>query len=806
MLFESGQCDRSSVNFLAGWLPWAEGDPDVAGLYRTKDGGFLRLFSFRGRDPKGQSEAVFNAGYELLNAQLRRYADGWAFWFEAQRRRLPAPACGEFTSPAARLFDLERLAPYAEGRIFETSRYFSVLWRPPSAIEQGVGSMLFGGGPVAEDQDDVDRARFIEETDALAAALRGALGYVHPLSAVEGDTYLHSTISTHRHPVRLGDRRCIDAKLADSDFIGGRHARLDDAHVRILVTDDYPPETDNAILHELGSLGLEYRYVVRWLPASNEAAKRHKTGVLNVALTSTKSMFAHVVERLTGCETRNDDPDATMDADEAHAAMYEPRLSGVRDGDITITVVTWDTDEAAVERAKDEIAAVFRDAGFVMRFETYHAVEAFLGSHPGNPYMNVRRDFMASRNCAHVAPLDAPWPGSETEEPLIWASLGSHPFRLSLRSGRVNHAFVLGETGGGKSVLLGALAMQWQRNPNARVILFDKGRSARIATLCCGGEHIDIGGGAMAFQPLADVDQPKHRVRALQWLKETIADQGAEIGPDLDGSLAWALDMLGALPPPMRTLTKFRALLPPGSAKNALHAFTRDGAFGGLLDADRKPDLSAAFVTLEMAEMMEPEMRPALVPTLTHVFQLIEDMLDGSPTLLVLDECWRFLLDKTFAPRITQWLKELRKRNAGVILATQALVDFTGSPLASAIVQSCKTRIFTPDPRANEAEQARHWEAIAMNADKRGVIASAVPARDYIIDQDGNFGVFSLDLRELGLALIASNDPLDHAEADRILALYGRAGFLHGWLEHKGFGHLVSTLPPLKEGYRYAAQ
>ncbi|MEG0819471.1 MAG: hypothetical protein RSG56_08500, partial [Brevundimonas sp.] len=66
-------------------------------------------------------------------------------------------------------------------------------------------------------------------------------------------------------------------------------------------------------------------------------------------------------------------------------------------------------------------------------------------------------------------------------------TLGSTPFRLVLHVGDVGHAMVVGPTGAGKSVLLAFLALQWFRYPGARVVFFDKGRSARAATLAAGG-------------------------------------------------------------------------------------------------------------------------------------------------------------------------------------------------------------------------------------------------------------------------------------------------------------------------------
>ena len=57
-------------------------------------------------------------------------------------------------------------------------------------------------------------------------------------------------------------------------------------------------------------------------------------------------------------------------------------------------------------------------------------------------------------------------------------------------------------------MLLSLLAMQWRRYAGAQVFLFDKGRSARAATLAMGGSHVDLGSADRpSLQPLKDIDR-----------------------------------------------------------------------------------------------------------------------------------------------------------------------------------------------------------------------------------------------------------------------------------------------------------
>ena len=55
-----------------------------------------------------------------------------------------------------------------------------------------------------------------------------------------------------------------------------------------------------------------------------------------------------------------------------------------------------------------------------------------------------------------------------------------------------------------------------------------------------------------------------------------------------------------------------------------------------------------------------------------YLFHRIEERLDGSPTMILIDEAWKALDDPMFAARIRNWMKTLRKRNAMIGFATQS--------------------------------------------------------------------------------------------------------------------------------------
>jgi type IV secretion system protein VirB4 len=142
-----------------------------------------------------------------------------------------------------------------------------------------------------------------------------------------------------------------------------------------------------------------------------------------------------------------------------------------------------------------QVERILGGLGFTAMREQVNAVEAWLGSLPGQVYANVRQPLVHTLNLAHLMPLSSVWAGPVRNAhlggpPLLAArTAGSTPFRLSTHVGDVGHMIVVGPTGAGKSVLLGLIALQFRRYAGAQVYIFDKGNSARAAVLAMGGAH-----------------------------------------------------------------------------------------------------------------------------------------------------------------------------------------------------------------------------------------------------------------------------------------------------------------------------
>jgi type IV secretion system protein VirB4 len=405
-----------------------------------------------------------------------------------------------------------------------------------------------------------------------------------------------------------------------------------------------------------------------------------------------------------------------------------------------------------------------------------------------------------------MMPLSAVWAGPERNEhldgpPLLFAKTeGATPFRLSLHVGDVGHTLVVGPTGAGKSVLLALLALQFRRYPGARIFAFDFGGSIRAAALAMGGDWHDLGGALsedamelVALQPLAAIDDASERAWAAQWVAAILAREGVTVTPEAKAHLWSALGSLASAPVPERTLTGLSVLLQSGALKQALQPYCVGGPWGRLLDAEAEHLGETSVQAFETEGLVGTGAAPAV---LAYLFHRIEGRLDGSPTLLIVDEGWLALDDPTFGAQLREWLKTMRKKNASVVFATQSLADIETSAIAAAIVESCPTRLFLPNDRAIEPQITSIYRRFGLNDRQIEIVARATPKRDYYCQSRRGNRLFELGLGEVALAFTAASSKADQAAIADVLATHGRAGFAAAWLRHKGFDWAVELLAP----------
>jgi type IV secretion system protein VirB4 len=791
-------------NLLADYLPWA--CLVAPGIVLNKDGAFQTTFRYRGPDLESSTEEQLVAVTARVNNVLRRFGSGWALFFEAVRTEAHDYPESDFPDAASWLVDQERhLQAEEAGSRFESHYYLTLLWLPP-ADAAGRAEKALIERPEKEDAADW-RAR-LETFQARAARtldlLTGSLAEIEPLTDDETLTYLHACISSKRHPVKTPDLPVfLDAVLADESLSGGLEPMIGEAHLRTLTILGFPASTLPGILDELNRQSFSYRWCTRFIAMDKDRAEKVLSRKRRHWFAKRKSVSAVLRETLFNEQAALLDSDADNKAGDADAALQELGSDLVSFGYVTTTITVMDTDRGQVDDQLRIAERIVNGRGFTAIHETLNAVDAWLGSLPGHVYANVRQPILHTLNLAHMVPISAVWAGEATCAHLDAPALvraqtdGATPFRLNLHVGDVGHTMVVGPTGAGKSVLLSLLAMQWQRYEGAQVFVFDKGRSARAATLAMNGVHLDIGGDERpALQPLRDVDTEFGASFAADWLAGLCVAEGLDMTPARRAALWDGLQALGSAPEKERTLTGLSLLVQSDDLRSALQPYTLEGAYGRLLDADHETLQLADVACFEMETLMQSP--GAAAPVITYLFHRLDERFDGRPTLLILDEAWLFLDDPVFAARIREWLKTLRKKKVAVVFATQSLSDIDRATIAPALVESCPTRIFLPNERAQEPGSRATYERFGLNARQIEIIATATPKQDYYYQSPLGCRLFDLGLGPIGLALCGSSAPEDQALIDQTRAESETGDFAETFLHAKGLpwaGDLLGHWP-----------
>lgn len=799
---------RRSSTRLADFLPWAA--LVDAGIVLNKDGSFQRTARFRGPDLDSAVPAELVAVAGRLNNALRRLGSGWAVFVEAQRHSAGAYPPDIFPDVASALVDAERRAQFEEdGAHYDSSYYLTFVYLPPAEDAARAERLLYEGSsrtPSADAREVL--SGFADRTDRVLQLIEGFMPECAWLGDEETLTYLHSTISIKRHRVRVPEiPMYLDALLADHPLTGGLEPMLGAAHLRVLTIVGFPTATTPGILDDLNRLAFPYRWSTRAIMLDKTDATKLLTKIRRQWFAKRKSIAAILKEVMTNEASSLLDTDAHNKAMDADAALLELGSDQIGEAFVTASVTVWGKDARSADERLRLVEKVIQGRDFTCMIETVNAVEAWLGSLPGQVYANIRQPPISTLNLAHMIPLSAVWAGEARDHhfkapPLLFGKTeGSTPFRFALHVGDVGHTLVVGPTGAGKSVLLALMALQFRRYPQSQVFAFDFGGSIRAAALAMGGDWHDLGGALsqdasepVALQPLAWIDDTAERAWATDWVASILAREKIEITPEAKDHLWSALTSLASARLPERTLTGLSVLLQSTTLKRALQPYCLGGPYGRLLDAEFERIGEASVQAFETEGLIGTGAAPAV---LAYLFHRIGDRLDGRPTLMIVDEGWLALDDADFAGQLREWLKTLRKKNASVVFATQSLSDIDGSDIAPAIIESCPTRLLLPNERAIEPQITAIYRRFGLNDRQIELLSRATPKRDYYCQSRRGNRMFELGLGEVALAFAAASSKTDQAAIDRLLTEHGREAFVPAWLQHRGAGWAVDLIPNL---------
>lgn len=327
----------------------------------------------------------------------------------------------------------------------------------------------------------------------------------------------------------------------------------------------------------------------------------------------------------------------------------------------------------------------------------------------------------------------------------IFDTTSGTPFFFNFHARDVGHTTIIGPTGAGKTVLMNFLCCQALKY-NCRLFMFDKDRGAEIFVRALDGNYTHIDPGKKCyFNPLQLDDTPENRSFIAEWLGTLIANDEPISAEDMEVVQRAVVGnfQLRKEDRVLRNVAAFFGMEGPGSLATRLKQWHSSGRYAQIFDnvEDRIDFNNASVFGFEMGDVLAQ--KTCLVPVLLYLFQRIQMSLDGTPTIIVLDEAWALVDNKIFAGKIKDWLKTMRKLNGMVIFATQSVEDAVGSSISDTLIQQTATQIFLPNPKATDP----YRKAFMLSEREFNLLKTTDPAtRYFLVKQNKDVVVARIDL------------------------------------------------------------
>lgn len=819
---------QDEKNKLSTYIPWIAMIDE--GVILNKNGTFQKTLKFRGYDLDSATIYELQNSNGRLNNVLTRLEGNWTMHIEARRVHSKEYESTEIENFALKLIDDERKNKFQSGTYFESEYYLTLTYLTSVDTEKKLKNFFIEEEKTTENIDK-SLENFKKEFKEIKGLFKDLFLEVQELSKEETYEYLHSCVSIKNHKIIVPEvPMYISNYLCDSDMVGGLKPKLGNKHMRCISLQGFPNFTVPCMFDELNRLGFEYRWVTRFMFLSKQEALSKLEKKWKATFSGRISMLKRVMMELTGDkEPTKIDEDALEKADEINTQLNLTRADILAQGFYCCAIVVYgDTSEEVDDRAL-EIEKTINKLGFITINETVNCVETFLGAIPGNIYNNVRTPILNTVSLCHLLPTSSVWAGDKWNKelnmpPLVYTQTkGSTAFRFNLHVGDIAHTCIIGPTGAGKSTALGLINAQYKKYPNSQVFIFDKGGSARILTYAVGGTFFDLGVDNLTFQPLrgigilkdnleeeerkmksskeknggifSELDKQKilnkekeRAYRELEWANEWVLEifiqENIELNQVQKTKIWQALELLATSEEKFRTISNLRTSLNDRELKDSLEKYTIKGALGRYFDSDEENFTFSDWQVFEMEKIMN--VKSAVTPLLSYLFHKVEEKLTRPPSLIVLDECWLFFDNEQFAGKIREWLKVLRKKNTGVIFATQELGDIMNSKLFTTILDACLTKIFLPNANAMSDNYSVIYRKFGLNGKEIEIISESTPKKEYYYKSPKGSRLFELVLGENTLKLVGANDPEIQKEAKELYELVGNGeNFTRKYLDLK---------------------
>ena len=673
---------------------------------RTRDGLLMQVIHLRGLHFETADTDELDYRKRLRDAMLQAVGTSrFALYHHVVRRRVDAELASQFPDSFSQQLDERWRARLATKQLYVNELFLTLIRRPMPGRLGALDRLRSWLGSATLDQA-ASEAYELRELDAGREALMAALGSYEPrllttYATKHGDCsepieFLANLFNGDMRPMFLPEadighylpwRRVSFGQELVELGAEGTHPT---SYLGLVSLKDYPGHTNSGMFDDLLRLPYEITISQSFGFVDRQAALSR----MNLALRRMRSAEDEAVSLRAELSSAKDDVAA------GRAGFGEHHL----------TIAVRGATSAEVDAGVAEVQAALADLGAVAVRENLALEPAFWAQFPGNFKYAARRGLVSTRNFAGLAsshnfPLGQAKGNHWGEAVSLLETTAAGPYFFNFHQADLGNFTVIGPSGSGKTVVLNFLLAQ-ARKFQPRIIFFDKDRGAELFIRAIGGRYDVLRPGTPSgLNPLLLEDTPANRQFLIDWI--AVLAGGADT--DEVALIKDAVDTNYRQPGEDRRLAYLVELFRGGHRPHSADLWSRlrpwwgEGERAWLFDNEEDlTDIAIETAGFDMTQILDD---PALrSPAMMYLFHRVEERLDGSPAIIVVDEGWKALDDEVFVRRIKDWEKTIRKRNGIVGFATQSAQDALESRIASAIIEQAATQIFMANPKARAVD------------------------------------------------------------------------------------------------------
>jgi type IV secretory pathway VirB4 component len=741
-------------------------------VFETKLGDLGMLLSLVGIDPDCRTDEMLNAFTRRFESAVRLFDDRFHVYSYIVKRSGAAPFCQESYPSRASEEVVHRRVDALRARansLYEIRLYMAVLYEGFRPHKKLFASTNLAAIDVASQAQQA-----VELLSSTVRSFQEIVGDALPtevLAEREARLFLRSLVNydpAHAAAFRGTPGEPLDYTTLDSQVdIHPDHLQVNDYVVKTVGLKNLPASTQPNLLQELLTIPCDLIVCTEWKPQSNLRMRRlihSKQRSFDALLVNVVALAVHGRGVPKSELPKKHEVEAHYDS--LGECMKEIENRGNYFGAFSCTVVLVGR---SLDRVRDGFSSVVKvfgryDASLIdERLNLWHSWLSIL---PGNYQHSHRYHYLLSVSYADMALIWASYTGEKRNQHLHSEYLC--PFETADQqifyfNGHVGGVFGIQITGAqeaGKSFLTNYLTAQAQKYGPVTMIL-DIGHSYQDLTAQFGGSYFEISlkNQAAAINPFSlspTVDNLQFLFYFVRLLlgkdrAASLQDQAAE-----DAYIQEAVEAIYGLNQKDRRL---RNLSLPSSLYARLARWCEGGQYGHLFDNERDTIAFSHFTTFEFHGMEKNV--DALAPLLFYITQRFDALVyDPAQTsrlkLLVMDECWRWMLMSDMGLYMIDKIKTGRKHNLGNLFVTQSGLDAERAGIGDMIAEACPMKIFLSNP---EIKPETYQKLFGLNEKQAQRIVEQRPRRDLTISTAQYFKTVELRIDNDQDRLTYSNDP-----------------------------------------------